>query len=170
MTWSDPRAKPAMLAATEAQKNGTNCTMPCTSMYNEDSLSQCCDGVWLPHLEFMNARGFSQDRIVRYAIQFGEGQNSSAVGWWAQVAGEYYTNLDFRAFPFDTQNLVIQIGYADRTPEIPVTFVQDTTALSYFLPKAGDDISGWSVKNITMSFYNITEKQIYSRCEFIMDV
>jgi hypothetical protein len=161
LTWNDSRAKPAMLAATESQDvNGTNCTMPCTSLYEQ---TRCCDGMWLPHLEFLNARGFSQDRIVRYGIEFGAGLNSSAVGFWAHVAGEFYTNLDFRAFPFDTQNLVIQIGYADRTPEIPVIFVQGSTALTMYLPKAGDDISGWKLHDIKMSFYNVTDEQIYNR-------
>jgi hypothetical protein len=161
LTWNDPRAKEAMIKATANQiLNGANCSMPCTSLYEDPA---CCDGMWLPHLEFLNARGFSQDRIVRYGIEFGQGDNSSAVGWWSHVAGEYYTNFDFRAFPFDSQNLVVQVAYADRTPEIPVTFVQGSTALTMYLPKAGDDISGWTVRNITMSFYDVKEQQIYSR-------
>ncbi|KAG7670060.1 hypothetical protein NADE_006303 [Nannochloris sp. 'desiccata'] len=164
LTWNDPRAKPAVLASTESVILGnSNCTYPCTSIYTYDEKSLCCDGMWLPHLEFLNARGFSQDRVVRYGVEFGEGVNSSAVGWWAHVAGEYYTNLDFRAFPFDSQNLIIQIGYADRTPEIPVDFKQGSTALTLYLPKAGDDISGWTVQKIEMSFYNVTDEQIYNK-------
>lgn len=164
LTWSDPRAKPAMLEATEKSKlPGGNCSFPCTSLYTYDDYSECCDDIWLPHLEFMNARGFSQDRVVRYGIEFGNDLNPSAVGWWAHIAGEYYTNLDFRAFPFDSQNLVVQVAYADRTPEIPVTFTQGSTALTMYLPKAGDDISGWTVKEITMNFYNVTDEGIYKR-------
>jgi hypothetical protein len=41
-----------------------------------------CDDIWLPHFEFMNVRGFSQDRVVRYGIR--PGPNDS-VAWWAHV-------------------------------------------------------------------------------------
>jgi len=166
LTWNDPRAKPAVLESTESVNLGdSNCTYPCTSIHYVGS-SLCCDSMWLPHLEFLNARGFSQDRIVRYGIEFGESLNSPAVGWWAHIAGEFYTNLDFRAFPFDSQNLIVQIGYAETTPQDPVYFKEGSTALSLYLPKSGDDISGWKVREITMTFYNVTDETIYKRCEF----
>jgi hypothetical protein len=47
------------------------------------SLPLCsCDDIWLPHFEFINVRGFSQDRVVRYGIR--PGPNDS-VAWWAHV-------------------------------------------------------------------------------------
>lgn len=41
----------------------------------------------LPHLEFTNARGFSQDRVTRYGIRFPEANasNADSVAWWAHV-------------------------------------------------------------------------------------
>jgi hypothetical protein len=81
-SWSDPRARPAMEAATAAvaASNGTlPCKMPCDSLWVDTA---CCDGVYLPHLELVNAYGMSQDRIVRYAIQFPPAEsNDSAVAW-----------------------------------------------------------------------------------------
>jgi hypothetical protein len=40
----------------------------------------------LPHLEFINVRGFSQDRIVRSGIHFSsDPANPNAVAWSARV-------------------------------------------------------------------------------------
>lgn len=85
-SWTDARAWPAMEASTAAvaASNGTlACKMPCDTLWVDTA---CCDGVYLPHLELVNAQGMSQDRVVRYAIQFPPPEsNSSAVAWWAHV-------------------------------------------------------------------------------------
>ena len=157
LTWSDPRARPAMLNSTAAAVNGT-CNLPCSSLYTFIAgSSPCCDGMWLPHLEFVNARGFSQDRIVRHAIRFPDDNSSDAVAWWAHVQGEFYTGLGFNAFPFDQQQLFVEVAYSDRTPNQPVRFHPSSTALSMFMPRAGNDISGWTVSNLTISPFNISQ-------------
>ena len=94
LTWSDPRAKTAMLDSTAKIALGqgnASCRYPCTSLFTYEPDSLCCDGMWLPHLEFLNVRGFSQDRVVRYGIEFGPNNGSSSVAYWAQCQGEYYT-------------------------------------------------------------------------------
>ena len=48
--------------------------------------ARSCDSMWLPHFEFVNARGFSQDRLVRYGVRFRN--DTGAVAWWAHVQGE----------------------------------------------------------------------------------
>jgi hypothetical protein len=49
---------------------------------NPNATNLCCDAVWLPHFEFINVVGFSQDRVVRYGVQLGEGD---AVAWWQHI-------------------------------------------------------------------------------------
>ena len=82
--------------------NSSTCAFPCTTIYvwaaNPNGNNNCCDRIWLPHFEFVSARGFSQDRIVRYGVRLGPGDS---VGWWAHVQMEGYTPFEFRAFPFD---------------------------------------------------------------------
>lgn len=130
LTWKDPRAKLSMLESTAAAANGSaSCQLPCTSMFKFQPGRQCCDEMWLPQLEFINVRGFNQDRVVRYGITFGPG-NSSAVAWWAQCSGEFFTNLIFKAFPFDSQKLLIHVAYASDTPDRPVDFAQGGVSLS----------------------------------------
>lgn len=41
-----------------------------------------CDEVYLPHFEFVNVAGFSQDRVVRYAVRAGA---NGKVAWWQHV-------------------------------------------------------------------------------------
>lgn len=178
LTWSDPRAMSTMLASTAQSAPGSNttCVLPCTSLFVYEQDSPCCDGVWLPHLELVNVRGESQDRIVRYGIQFApalavvEGippRDPNGVSFWAHVQAEFYTNLNFMAFPFDQQKLVIQFAFGTRHPERPVSFVQSSTALSMYFPRSGDDISGWNIKNITLDFYNNSAQVIYDKSTFI---
>lgn len=109
ISWADPRARPAMEEATArvAASNGTlTCKMPCDSLWVDTT---CCDGVYLPHLELVNAYGLSQDRVVRYGIQFPASDlNSSGVAWWAHVQGEFYSNFKFIAYPFDVHQIPVQ--------------------------------------------------------------
>ena len=41
-----------------------------------------CDYIWLPHFEFINVVGFSQDRVVRYGVQLGD---NNSVAWWQHI-------------------------------------------------------------------------------------
>jgi hypothetical protein len=49
----------------------------------------------------------SQDRVVRYGL--GAVPNSDAVFQWRSVHATFYTPMDLRAFPFDRQQLLIQV-------------------------------------------------------------
>jgi hypothetical protein len=189
LNWEDARARPAMLNATAAAAGGGQCALPCSALYRYiPGASECCDGVWLPHLEFTNARGFSQDRITRYGIRFPaiNATNANAVAWWVHVQvrsaaglwvhtqrrnvlitsnsvrlqGEFYTPLSFKAFPFDRQLLMIQLAYADRTPEDPVTFTQSSTGRSLYQADTGDNLSGWSVKGLDIHIYSYPDESL----------
>jgi hypothetical protein len=50
---------------------------------------------------------YLQDRVVRYG--FGAIPDSDAVFQWRSVHATFYTPMDLRAFPFDRQQLLIQV-------------------------------------------------------------
>jgi hypothetical protein len=54
----------------------SQCSVPCPTLLSS------CDDIWLPHFEFINVRGFSQDRVVRYGIRSGP---NDSVACWAHV-------------------------------------------------------------------------------------
>lgn len=154
LTWNDGRARNAVNIATT--ENNT-CEFPCSNLYAyQAEYSTCCDAMWLPHLEFLNCKGLSQDRVVRYAVRFPENNSSTAVAWWAQVHGKFYNPFLFKAFPFDSQRLIIQVSYAVRDRNSPIFFIPSSTAREMFTPRAGDDISGWKVKNVGITPFNIS--------------
>jgi hypothetical protein len=47
----------------------------------------------------VNVKAFSQDRPMRYRVALPD--DGDAVVWWTYVYGEWYTPLQFKAFPFD---------------------------------------------------------------------
>lgn len=49
----------------------------------------------------------AQDRVVRYGA--GIIPDTDAVFQWRTVHATYYTPMDLRAFPFDRQQLLIQV-------------------------------------------------------------
>ena len=154
LTWNDERARIAVDLAT---KENRTCQFPCSNLYAyQAQFSTCCDDIWLPHLEFLNCKGFPQDRVVRYAVRLPESNVSTAVAWWAQVHGKFYNPFLFKSFPFDAQRLIIQITYAVRNPDSPITFIPSSTAQEMFTPRAGDDISGWTVKRVGITPFNIS--------------
>jgi hypothetical protein len=65
-------------------------------------------GIWSPYIAFSNLKWLPQDRVVRYG--FGFDPNSDAVFQWRSVHATYFTPMDLRAFPFDRQQLLIQVG------------------------------------------------------------
>ena len=83
-----------------------NACAPCPPPATPPPPRRSCDDVWLPHFELVNARGMSQDRVVRYGVRMQD--DTDAVAWWAHVQGEFYTPMSFKAFPFDRQYLVVQ--------------------------------------------------------------
>jgi hypothetical protein len=90
LSWTDTRAAAAAAAATAAAAapGAPACASPCESNTLWAPGQPCCDGVWTPHLSFVNARGMSQDRMVASGIDIGAGAAAGAVANWARVQGE----------------------------------------------------------------------------------
>ncbi|PRW32523.1 alpha beta- isoform C [Chlorella sorokiniana] len=167
LTWRDPRARAAVDQATEAAltnpsyNDGNGCQLPCTTIYawtaNRDAQPYCCDDIWLPHFEFINVRGFSQDRVVRYGVRIPADNSSDAVGWWVHIQGEFYTPLQFRSFPFDKQYLSVQVQYGNKfAPDSTVNIVPSATGTQLYEPETGDKLSGWTVEGIQIVPFNLS--------------
>lgn len=103
LSWNDSRAAKAV--ANASASGVQTCARPCSTLTAWQPGVPCCDGVWLPHQEFTNVQGFSQDRVLRYGIRLDQG--SDAVGWWSHVHGRFYTPMEFNGFPFDRQILLV---------------------------------------------------------------
>lgn len=63
----------------------------------------------VPHSADHTARRV-QDRVVRYGFGWDPTSAEDAVFYWRSIHGIWYTPMDLRAFPFDRQNLLIQVG------------------------------------------------------------
>jgi hypothetical protein len=48
--------------------------------------------------------------VVRYGFDYD--RNGDAVFYWRSVHAIWYTPMDLRAFPFDQQNLLVQVGFS----------------------------------------------------------
>jgi hypothetical protein len=46
--------------------------------------------------------------VVRYGFNYD--RDGDAVFYWRSVHAVWYTPMDLRAFPFDYQNLLVQVG------------------------------------------------------------
>ena len=86
LSWTDPRAYPAVVESTTAVVNGTKeCGLPCSSVGNDIT---CCDGVWLPSLDLVNVYALPEDRLNPYGIAaFPEanGTGGGGVFWYSAV-------------------------------------------------------------------------------------
>lgn len=88
------------------------CTARCCFLFYFRLLST---DVWTPYIAFSNLKWLPQDRVVRYGLGFDPA--SDAVFQWRSVHATYYTPMDLRAFPFDRQQLLIQVGsQSNNTP------------------------------------------------------
>uniref|UniRef100_A0A383VCS9 Neurotransmitter-gated ion-channel ligand-binding domain-containing protein n=1 Tax=Tetradesmus obliquus TaxID=3088 RepID=A0A383VCS9_TETOB len=154
LSWRDPRVRGQIAENTAklTEPNSTySCELPCQS--NQKAISGgCCDGVWMPYIAFSNLKWLPQDRVLRYG--FGAIPGTDAVFQWRSVHATFYTPMDLRAFPFDRQQLLIQM-------EVPqarsgwsgglVTLLPSTTGKALFTAKTrGDDVSGWGVVDVRL--------------------
>ena len=121
LTWRDPRAAAEIAKATAALQNGTTCHRLCTTRGVGTLGAQCCDTIWLPSLNLRNALDLSGGRLQPYTISTRPG---GAVFWRMQVTGTFHASLDFRRFPFDSQQLTLHLQALQPSDEPQVTFVK----------------------------------------------
>ena len=144
LSWTDPRAYPAIVESTTAVANGTKeCALPCSSVGNDIT---CCDSVWLPSLDLVNVYSLPEDRLNPYGIgAFPPEANGTGGGvfWYSAVQATYFSPMSFAAFPFDLQHLEIQLA-ADLVAGAAIRrFVPSATSTRFIVRGDGDSVSGW---------------------------
>jgi len=171
LSWDDADAAQAMREATLAFRNGTSdqCNRPCysggglstqsTGFAPQDS---CCDGLWLPTIGMLNVYELPEGRLQPYGIIVD--QASSGVAWWTAIHAVYFTPMDFRRFPFDSQKLVMQFGFKG-TNEIK-EFIPSAQSTRFLVRGEGDIVSGWDVKSLEVQPRNFT---LESELSFFLD-
>eukprot|EP01026_Neomeris_dumetosa_P037016 TRINITY_DN299_c0_g2_i6.p1 TRINITY_DN299_c0_g2~~TRINITY_DN299_c0_g2_i6.p1 ORF type:complete len:566 (+),score=40.63 TRINITY_DN299_c0_g2_i6:160-1857(+) len=157
-SWKDPYAKYAIAWNKARFMNGQNeqCRRPCRSS-GLAGPGTCCDGVWVPTYEFVNAYEFPEGRTWRYGIRV----DGDDVSFWVHTLGTYYSPMDFGSFPFDKQLLMVQFqGDTLTVQNSKVNTFPSATARNIFSPRStGDEVTGWHINKLDINLvrYNLTE-------------
>ncbi|KAL4422476.1 hypothetical protein ABPG75_008673 [Micractinium tetrahymenae] len=123
----------------------------------------CCDDIYLPSFFFKNAYGFPQDREILYNIYTA---SNGSVLWEVRVHGQYYQPMDFRHFPFDSFDLLLELRFfnplaiIDTTdlygkPHPGVTIYPSSGGQKLFTYGRGDDASYWAVTDFSLEGYEV---------------
>jgi len=164
LSWRDTKAFQKMKDSTDAYRNSTrDCSRPCSS---EGSLPRntgippppfqysaevsCCDDVWLPTIGMQNVYELPEGRVQPYSILV----EKEAVAWWTAIHAIYFTPMDFRLFPFDSQKLQMQFHY--QSVDVVKRFIPSTFSSRFLIRGEGDIVSGWAVANIEVITRNFT--------------
>ncbi|KXZ48943.1 hypothetical protein GPECTOR_24g233 [Gonium pectorale] len=117
----------------------------------------------MPHVELPNMILYDQDQIPRYRIN--ANSSSGTVTWSTRLVGTWYTPLDFRAYPFDHQHLLLELAIADSQSAVAGLRWEHVAKLNNTAHTKGADMSGWRVKwgkakvydsRTCMEQYNVT--------------
>ncbi|KAG2450752.1 hypothetical protein HYH02_004589 [Chlamydomonas schloesseri] len=142
LTWHDAGAGAEVLLRT-----GTVATsVPCTRACDSSGLlsSGCCDSIWLPSVELPNLIAYDQDQLPRYRIS--ANATSGTVTWSTRLVGTWYAPLDFRAYPFDHQHLLMELTIADSQSHAVGLVWEHVAKLNNTAHTKGADLAGWRVK------------------------
>ncbi|KAG2483983.1 hypothetical protein HYH03_017150 [Edaphochlamys debaryana] len=156
LTWSDPTAAATLSAATGAAMAPTGpnaspnasassasaCGLPCEN--SGLGSGGCCDGLWLPRLHVLNIISYPQDQINRYRIRVDP--QRGVVTWSTRLYGTWYSPFDFRAYPFEHQHLLLELGLADSQAAQAGLRWEHVAKLNNTPHTKGADLAGWRMK------------------------
>lgn len=165
-TWRDDRALDEMKSSTDAYRNGSleECKKPCTSSIawlprdmnddeGEETLYEpelsCCDNVWLPSITFIN--NFDVPSVQRYSIVINKRDIDEGIDvvYWVEFQATYFTPMNFRLFPYDSQELVSIFNCPGRGVG---NLIPSATSTRFWLKTGGEDTtSGWRVDSLNIT-------------------
>ncbi|KAG2494258.1 hypothetical protein HYH03_007613 [Edaphochlamys debaryana] len=141
-TWYDPAASAAVSTATGAALRGGDCGRWCES--SGIALTGCCDGLWLPRVHLLNMVALSQEQISRHRIH--ANASSGIVTWSARLVGTWYSPFDSRAYPFEHQHLLLELGLSDAQAHTASLRWEQVAKLNNTPHTKGADLAGWRMK------------------------
>ena len=163
LSWTDPEAERKVMQATDRFRNSTEeeCDRPCASDFTLSKRQgqgygthvTCCDDLWLPTVRMINVYSLPDTRLQPYEISV----EGDSVSWWVGLNSVVFTPMNFRSFPFDSQDLVLQFGYSDAA--YIKEFVPSTTSKRFLIRGDGNIVSGWDVTDVKVVNSSQTQQQ-----------
>eukprot|EP00884_Botryococcus_braunii_P000773 jgi/Botrbrau1/10697/Bobra.357_1s0001.1 len=146
LSWYDERAHKSLEEANRKFAKTKECDRPCSNTQMLLPPYDCCDNIWLPSFIIRNIDEYPQGRSQPMQITV----RDNVVTWRVQLAGHFYTPMDLRAFPYDTQHLMLHMQLLNPVGHPKVKVVTSSTGTSLFSKGKGDDLSGWVVRNLSI--------------------
>merc|ERR1712188_52503 len=150
-----------MLAATDAYRNGSGeCEFSCVAESKPSREARgyapefsCCDDIWLPQVVAYNL-------LPPFHTQF-DGivvGTDGTVGWYKSLYARYFTGMEFRNFPLDSQRLQISLGLNTVSEASQgISFVPSASSTTFMMRQgidghkgSVDSVSGWEIKEVSM--------------------
>ena len=101
----------------------------------------------------INVYSLPDTRLQPYEISV----EGDSVSWWVGLNSVVFTPMNFRSFPFDSQDLVLQFGYSDAA--YIKEFVPSTTSKRFLIRGDGNIVSGWDVTDVKVVNSSQTQQQ-----------
>jgi hypothetical protein len=134
----------------------SGCDRYCSNQYN---VQDCCDGIFIPDIDIANIYNLDQSYTVSSQLMPQYDYRKDHYGAWmwsVNFHAIYFQRMNFRRFPWDTQQLLIQLKYQHDGQDLNTTSTllpSSSGVLSLRPQRNGDDSSGWKVKGVSMEPY-----------------
>jgi len=142
LVWCDPR-----LAFNSSEAN-TN-----VEIYLEDDAHELLNNIWWPNLEFVNEDEPVETENLTLLIH-----SDGTVEYRAKISGQFSSNFNLHAFPFDQQNLIVEIESFEWASDTMVFLEQDNIvgfSEEFHIPE-------WYVTDISEKIENKKEPRDHS--------
>ena len=169
LSWTDPEAERKVMQATDRFRNSTEeeCDRPCASDFTLSKRQgqgygthvTCCDDLWLPTVRMINVYSLPDTRLQPYEISV----EGDSVSWWVGLNSVVFTPMNFRSFPFDSQDLKLQFEYSKQ--DYIKEFLPGPTTKRSVRKGAGDIVYGWHVDDIVVVPDNVTYMALFGENE-----
>jgi hypothetical protein len=148
----------------------TSCNRYCSNTYNA---GDCCDGIFIPDINVANIYSLDQDYVIASQLMPQYDYRKEHYGAWIWAVNfhaQFFIRMDFRAFPWDQQQLIIQLKYTHDGQDLNSTSVlvpSSAGVLSLRPNRNGDDSSGWKVDEVYMEPYIVQDESKLVRGKLI---
>lgn len=149
---------------TRLRKPAAEASGPPKVLRGADAQAQL-DELWVPKVEVINQRGESSYAALGLRI-YPDGQ----VEMTRRIAGEFTTPVDIGRFPFDRQDLRLELAVREQTADT-VTLEYEQSDLDYSRAAPGAKLDGWEVGAVELvsqalpGWYGATHARVVASLE-----